>query len=215
MGCLMSEWAPMSGETPIADISGLIPKDVKTRHELNAVEAENIRKVVVRYLARKPGRRQAPFDLNWCLKLHRQMFGEVWRWAGVIRRVELNLGVEACRIQTDLQSLLDDIAYWREHPSMDLIEQSARLHHRAVAIHPFENGNGRWARMMANIWIKQQGGAPIHWPEETLGNTSVIREAYLTAVREADRGEYEALIELHRTYSVGTIHRSPGQPDVF
>ncbi len=78
----MAAWKPISGETPINDISGLTPKWVTTRAQLNDVEAQNIRKAVMRYLASKPSRRQAPFTLGWCYKLHRQMFGEVWRWAG-------------------------------------------------------------------------------------------------------------------------------------
>ena len=48
----MSQWNPIPGETPIADISGLIPKHVTSRAQLNIVEAENIRKVIVKYLAR-------------------------------------------------------------------------------------------------------------------------------------------------------------------
>src|SRR4051812_12252073 len=147
------------GETPI-DVSGLIPKGVTSRAQLNDLEAENIRAATVRYLAARPSRRQAPITLPWCLKLHKQMFGKVWRWAGTTRRTELNLGVPAHRIQTDLQSLLDDAAYWRDHAAFDVIEQASRLHHRAVYVHPFLNGNGRWSRLLANIWLRQ-AGAPL------------------------------------------------------
>ena len=38
---------------------------------------------------------------------------------------------------------------------IDLSEQAVLLHHRAVQIHPFENGNGRWSRLLANIWLKK------------------------------------------------------------
>ena len=197
----MSGWTPVAGETPIDDIAGLIPKHVKTRKQLNGVEAENIRKAVLKYLARKPSRRAAPFDLAWCLKLHKQMFGEVWRWAGEQRQVELNIGAPQHQILVSLQSLLDDLRYWRDHPGMELIEQAARLHHRSVAVHPFLNGNGRWARLLANIWLKQNGGAPVLWPESTIGDASAIRDEYLAAIRAADRGDYRPIIELHRRYA--------------
>jgi Fic-DOC domain mobile mystery protein B len=197
----MSGWAPIPGETPIDDISGLIPQHVKTRRELNAVEAENIRKVFVRYLAGKPSRKQAPFHLTWCLKLHKQMFGDVWRWAGERRQRDLNLGLPHYQIDVAIQNALDDLAYWREQGDMDLLEQGARIHHRAVAIHPFLNGNGRWSRLLANIWLKQNGGVPVQWPETTLGDTSTIREEYLAAVRAADNGDYSAIIELHRRFA--------------
>ena len=73
------------------------------------------------------------------------------------RTAELNIGVPPHRIDVDLKNLMDDLAFWRESGEMDLIEQVARLHHRSVAIHPFLNGNGRWSRLLANIFLKQSG----------------------------------------------------------
>jgi fido (protein-threonine AMPylation protein) len=32
-----------------------------------------------------------------------------------------------------------------------LVGRSVRPRHEAVRIHPFENGNGRWARLLANM----------------------------------------------------------------
>lgn len=199
----MAVWKPIPGETPIDDISGLKPKGVTTRAQLNDVEARNIRKAVMRYLVTKPSRRQAPFTLRWCYKLHRQMFGEVWQWAGHKRATELNLGVPPHRIDVDLKNLMDDLAFWRESGEMDLIEQVARLHHRTVAIHPFLNGNGRWSRLLANIFLKQSGNKLTIWPEETVGNASIIRDEYLAAVRSADAGDYAPLIALHQRYTHG------------
>jgi len=128
----MAVWKPLPRETPLDNVSGLKPKGVTTRAQLNEVEARNIRKAVMHYLLAKPSRRQAFFTLDWCYKLHRQMFGEVWRWAGQNRTTELNLGVPPHRIDVDLQNLLDDLAYWRDKGEMDTLEQVARLHHRAV-----------------------------------------------------------------------------------
>jgi Fic-DOC domain mobile mystery protein B len=190
------------GQTPVGDISGLIPRGVISRQRLNFLEAENIRKAVLRYLSARPTRRQAPFTLDWCYKLHRQMFGNVWHWAGTRRASELNLGVPAHRIDIDLQNLLDDLLYWRERNQMSHIEQSARLHHRAVQIHPFLNGNGRWSRLLANIYLKQSGNPLTIWPEQTVGEASVIRQEYLTAVRAADSGDYSLLIQLHTRYTI-------------
>jgi len=197
----MAVWNPIPGETPIDDISGLKPKGVTTRSQLNNAEAANIRKAVMRSLAAKPSRRQAPFTLAWCYKLHDQMFGDVWRWAGQRRTTRLNIGVAAHRIDVDLQSLMDDLAFWRANDEMDTIEQAARLHHRSVFIHPFINGNGRWSRLLANIFLKQSIDEVTIWPEETVGNASIIRDEYLAAVRAADGGNYQPLIALHRRYT--------------
>ena len=194
----MPRFDPIPGETPIDDLSGLIPTGIQTRAELATVEAENIRKAVVRYLGRRPSTRTAPFTSDWVLRLHKEMFGAVWTWAGEIRRTQKNLGVSAREIRVELKKLLDDLAYWRNDSSMDPAEQSARLHHRAVVIHPFENGNGRWARLVTNIYTKQTTGLVTAWPEATIGATSVLRDRYLEILRAADAGDLAPLVALHR-----------------
>ncbi|MGH7244176.1 MAG: mobile mystery protein B [Phycisphaerales bacterium] len=195
----MSFDPPIPGQTPLDDVSGLRIKDIRTTGELNAAEAENIRKVVLKYLVSKPRPRSAPFDVAWLLRLHKQMFGDVWTWAGVLRTSQTNIGSAPHAIETDLYNLLADLREW-EKSGMPLLEQAARLHHGAVRIHPFPNGNGRWSRMLANIWLKLNGAEPIEWPETTIGTASTIRGEYLDAVRAADRGDLSSLLALHEKF---------------
>lgn len=192
----MSEWTPIAGETPIDDLSGLKDKSITTRAQLAVAEAENILTATVEYLAAPPSKQEAPFDLQWAKKLHAEMFAEVWDWGGKIRQTELNIGVPAHTVETSLVELLDDLTVWKE-TDMPLIEQAARLHHRAVLIHPFPNGNGRWSRMLADIWLLQHGNKPIPWPAD-LDGQSPIRDEYLKALREADGHNLEPLMELYR-----------------
>ena len=152
------------------------------RAELNRAEAENIREAVVKYLAAKPSRRSAPFTLEWTKRLHKQMFGDVWKWAGAFRRENLNLGCDWHQVPMQLQALLDDLEFW-EGQGDAFLDQSVWLHHRSVRIHPFSNGNGRVARMLANIWLKRRGQAITMWPEEAIGSKSVIRGEYIETPR--------------------------------
>ena len=191
---------PIPGETPLEKeyLACLKTKGITTRSQLNKLEAENIRKVVVKYLSGSPTKKTAPFDFAWCLKLHKEMFGDAWTWAGVIRRRDLNIGIAFGQIEPSLYNLMGDLKFWAELP---LIEQAARLHHKAVEIHPFENGNGRWSRMLANIWLNLNKHPLTNWPEETVGERSVIREEYIAAVQAADNGDYAAINELHRRFT--------------
>ncbi len=196
----MTGWQTRPADTPIDDISGLKVKGVTTRSELNKIEAENIRKVVVKYLAAKPDRRAARFDLAWVLQLHREMFGDVWRWAGTVRTSVTNIGVAPNQIEVGLTGLLDDLALW-EQQGEDELYQAVMLHHRAVHIHPFQNGNGRWARLLGNIWLRLLGHQLTEWPEETIGAESVIRDEYIMAIKAADDGDYGPLLDLHRRFA--------------
>lgn len=199
----MTDWQSIPDETPI-DPSGLKPalrRIVHGRAQLNIVEAENIRLATVKYLAGTPTRRGAPFTPKWMLKLHAEMFGNVWLWAGTPRTVELNLGCPAWRIQTDLHNLAEDLRCWSS-PAMPWVEQAATLHYRAVKIHPFLNGNGRWARLLANIWLKLHGAPLTLWPESGVsGGTSPIRGQYIQALKSADQDDLSLLIGLHAKHA--------------
>jgi len=203
MGKHVTTWKATPGETPI-DPSGLRPrlrKIVYNRRQLIPYEAENIRIAIRKYLATIPSPRKARFTEEWALRLHREMFGKVWMWAGELRTLELTLGVAPEHVATEFRKLFADIHHWQE-PDMPLIVQAATLHHRAVWIHPFENGNGRWARLLANIRLRQHGQPLTRWPETGIaGHESPIREEYIAALHEADQHNMGPLVALHRRYT--------------
>jgi Fic-DOC domain mobile mystery protein B len=198
----MAAWESIEGETPI-DPSHLKDKSIKTREQLNIAEAENILNPIVKYLGAKPSKKLAPFDLNWFKQLHEEMFCDVWEYSGRFRLEDLNLGCQWQNIQTELYQLEGDIAYWMENATYETLEIAVRIHFRAVQIHPFPNGNGRWSRLLGNIFLKQNDHRLVKWPEETIGvEKSVARDAYLAAVKKADTGDLSDLIALHREYLV-------------
>lgn len=190
------------GATPYTDdISGLkikipIGKQL-TRKDVFDAEAENIRKAIMFYLTDIPDKNVAPFDLSWMLQLHEEMFGDVWAWAGTPRKTELTLGVEANKIFHSLKYLCDDIEYWQEHNSFDILTIAVLIHYHAVRIHPFANGNGRWSRMLANIYLMQRGEQPVKWNENSLAQDNRHRKDYIDAIKKCDQGDFESLIKMH------------------
>jgi Fic-DOC domain mobile mystery protein B len=189
----------LPGETPIDDITGLKVCAVATRRQLSLIEAENIRKVLVKYFGGDLSSEIAPFDLTWAKKLHQEMYGDVWDWAGQFRQRDLNLGCSWTQIQERAHNVFEDLSYWKDE-GVDLVEQATRLHHQAGFIHPFLNGNGRWARMLTNIWLCLHGSPDVAWPEETIGSDSPIRSGYIEALKAADDGDTDLLLVLHRQY---------------
>ncbi len=193
-----NRWPSVPGETPIDDVSGLLVKGVTTRRELNQLEAENIALPFAKYLVGRLSPDEAPFTFHWMMDLHKEMFGNVWAWAGSPRKCDLNLGCAWHLVEQQVWDLELTIPYWRQQ---EPFEQAARLHHRAVSIHPFLNGNGRWSRLLANIWLRLKGERSTEWPEPKLGDASSIRIEYIQAMKAADRLDYQPLIELHRTFA--------------
>lgn len=71
-----------------------------------------------------------------------------------------------------------------------------------VWVHPFEDGNGRWARLLANIWLMQHDQPVTIWPATDLRDTeSPIRGEYIAAMKQADIRNYGPLIDLHKKFS--------------
>ncbi len=144
--------------------AGLIPSWVTFRHELNEVEQANIAKGAQWAWRQK---RRELLEERFVCDLHKRMLGDVWTWAGDYRITERNIGVPAWRIATDLRGLLDDTHLWITQTVYPPDELAVRFHHRLVAIHPFPNGNGRHARLMADLLIIRLGGAAFTWAEAT------------------------------------------------
>lgn len=191
----------LEGETPLADISGLKLKWVRTVSDLSKVEFTNVGKAIYKHTVRKPTNRTAPFTSLWMCRVHKDMYADVWTWAGIPRKTALNIGVTWEQVEVSLEQLAADLQAWQAGADFDLIAQAATMHHRAVQIHPFLNGNGRWARLLANIWLLKHGSEATRWPEAGMvKHASPIRGHYIAALKEADRGDLEPLISLHRTY---------------
>jgi Fic-DOC domain mobile mystery protein B len=192
------------GETPLTDFDGLRNRRIRTRSQLAVAEAENIRRAVIRYLVAVPSRKSATFNFGWMLGLHTEMFGDVWSWAGQIRTRPLSLGSDPAHIGEHLAQLCDDIR-GREPYMPSMLEQAVLIHHRAVQIHPFRNGNGRWSRMLSNLWLRIHQCPIVEWPAG-IGLESPIRSEYLACLRAADAHDMAPLLELHAR------HQPPPRP---
>lgn len=162
---------------------GLIPAHIAYRRELNEAEQENIARGQDWAFAR---RRREILDEKLIKDLHRHMLGDVWRWAGTFRTNEKNLGVPPYQIPVDLHQLLDDARAWVELKSYPPDELAVRFHHRLVSIHPFPNGNGRHARLMADLLVMRLGGERFSWGRATLQTAADVRGRYITALKAAD-----------------------------
>lgn len=188
-------WRVVAGETPI-DRSHLKDCSITTRRELCRAEALNIAKAFVKYLSAAPAKKFTPFDYSWLLRLHKEMFCDVWMWAGKPRQENLTMGVDWPLVPEQILSLTRDLPSWGQFGT-SLLEQAARLHYRAVWIHPFMNGNGRWARLLANIWLRLNGSPIVLWPDENIDQESAIRSEYIKALKFADQGDFGPLLALH------------------
>ena len=98
-----------------------------------------------------------------------------------------------------LRDLINDVRYQIEHDTYPPDEMAARFHHRLVAIHPFPNGNGRHARMMADLLIQKLGQPRFTWGSKSLTDATETRTRYIEALRAADGGDMAPLMGFVRS----------------
>ena len=180
------------GATPLDpdEARALIPSHVATQAELNEWEHDNI----VDGERWAFGRRRRNFlTPEYLQRLHREMFGATWRWAGQWRTTEKNIGIAPERIPVAVRELLQDVAAQVDAHSYPIREIAARLHHRLVQIHPFANGNGRLARTYADLLLFANDEPRFTWGDSDLQALGVARERYIEALRAADARDYGPL----------------------
>lgn len=91
---------------------------------------------------------------------------------------------------SDVPARMQSLIRWLEKTlskeDSRLLPILAKLHHEFVLIHPFDDGNGRVARILVNYVLLRQGYPPLIVPTER-------KKDYLAALRLADAGEITEL----------------------
>jgi len=180
------------------ELLGLKAKHITNRGELNELEGANIVEGLT-WLERRSSSFNVLTD-NTAREVHKRLFGQIWGWAGMYRLTEKNIGVSVWHIATEMRTCLDDAQHWQDNNIYEPLEATARLHHKLVWIHPFANGNGRWARVMADAYLAGTDRETfLDWSAGgTLVADSDHRANYIAALRAADGYKFQPLIRFVR-----------------
>ena len=187
-----------TGATPLNpnEIEGLIPDYITTQEELNILEQQNIIEGINWADHQK---KPDVLSITFNYELHKQMFNQVWKWAGEPRKTDKNIGCHWQQIPTQLSNFFENACYRIESKKHNWNELAAWFHHKLVSVHVFPNGNGRHARLMTDILLKSNNQKPLTWgqkmhsfPIEVEGNT---RKAYISALKKADKNDFIDLIK--------------------
>lgn len=173
----------------------LIPAHIADRNDLNEAEQENITRGQDWAL----GRRRDLMSEKFIKDLHKRMLGDVWKWAGEFRQSERNLGIPFYEIPVAIRQLLGDVKAWIEYKSYPPDEIAVRFHHRLVQIHPFPNGNGRHARLMADLLVMSLGGERFSWGRGNLRDVGTMRKTYIAVLQAADNHDIVPLLAFARS----------------
>ncbi|MFZ1694117.1 MAG: Fic family protein [Flavobacteriales bacterium] len=128
------------------------------------------------------------FDLAYLQRMHRLALGHPYAFAGKWREVNLSKGGFNFPSAKFLDATMQDFERSMLKPLPDLYEDRealirdvALVHGELLFIHPFREGNGRTARLLADMMAQKQGHGKLHW--ERIGR--VRFDDYVQAVQQA------------------------------
>ncbi len=196
---MMNEFNYPPGATPLNpdETEGLIPTNITTREELDRWEQDNINEALI-WLEKQ--RLKDVFCESFMKKLHKKMFGNVWKWAGTFRQSGKTIGTNWYNLSVDLKNLCDDVQFLIDNKTFSQDEIAVRFHHRLVSIHLFPNGNGRHARLMTDILLEYVlNRSRFTWGSADLSKYDEDRKIYIDALHAADKGDYQPLMVFARS----------------
>ena len=164
--------------------------------ELEAVLLEKLYRLVL--IDDFPDRALTVADL---LRWHRQWLGNVYAWAGELRSVNLGKAdiqfAAAAQIPRLLeefeQQCLQQFTPCNDLSPEELVNALAVTHVELILIHPFREGNGRLARLLADAMAVQAGVGPLDY-----SSWDANRTRYFAAIQHGLAQDYAPMTELMR-----------------
>jgi cell filamentation protein len=140
-----------------------------------------------------------PISIGDIFEWHRKWFANVYEWAGQERSVNMAKGDFPFATAQQIPFLLKELnkiylsKYTPCHLMDDeaLIEAIAVVHVEFILIHPFREGNGRIARLLANVMAVQAGKLELDF-----SSWDSDKEKYFMAIQAGMDCNYEPLKQL-------------------
>jgi cell filamentation protein len=142
-------------------------------------------------------------------RMHKNWLGRIYDWAGEYRTLNISKGAftfaAAVRVPTLMQEfergLLRKYTPCRFDTLTDQASALAIVHAELILIHPFRDGNGRCARLLATLMGLQAGLPALDFG----GIRGAKKSEYIAAVHAALSRDYDPMTQLFREVIARTV----------
>lgn len=139
------------------------------------------------------------FTTEYILNIHKLALNHLYSFAGKYRNVNLSKSgfqfSPALYLSQSMKEFNDEILLKLPDTYFDekiLIKDVAIVHAELLFIHPFREGNGRAARILANLMVRKAGYNPIKFDDIK----EELFEQYISAVQMAALKDYKPMTYL-------------------
>lgn len=165
---------------------------IQDQSELNSVERQFV------LLKSSQAEQETIFkniDFNFYKKLHKQLFGDLYEWAGTVRSMNISKkGTVFCnfedieRIGTLKFQRLAEQNYLKGLTKSRFIDELTEFYHDMNMLHPFREGNGRTLRLFITLLVRNAG--------YTLNFSDCDSDLLMIATIKAAQGDLSSLKEV-------------------
>ncbi len=156
------------------------------------------------------------FSANDICAMHRQWLGSIYEWAGIYRQVFISKGGFPFAAPAFIPELMYEFEKNSLQPYTPCVLQERKdaataiaiVHTEFLLIHPFREGNGRIARLLATL-MALQAGLPFLDYSKLKGKK---KDFYFSAVREGLNKNYAPMQQVFSDVIAWTLHVSGEQP---
>ena len=192
---LEAEFEPGSGRRVLKNLLG-----IKKKRQMNKRETEALLSVTRRLIEEtRPEQRFTADDIR---RTHKLWLGDIYPWAGQYRSVNVAKGgfhfaaaEQVPRLMQEFENgPLREFTPCQFHKTEEQARAMAVVHAELVLIHPFREGNGRCARLLA-VLMGLQAGLPVL---DFSGVRGQEKARYIAAVHAALDRNYEPMTATFR-----------------
>lgn len=165
---------------------------IQDQSELNSVERQFV------LLKSSQAEQETIFkniDFNFYKELHKQLFGDLYEWAGTVRSMNISKkGTIFCnfedieRIGTLKFQRLAEQNYLKGLTKSRFIDELTEFYHDMNMLHPFREGNGRTLRLFITLLVRNAGYA--------LNFSDCDNDLLMIATIKAAQGDFSLLKEV-------------------
>lgn len=103
-------------------------------------------------------------DFNFYKNLHKQLFDDLYEWAGTVRNINISKkGTVFCN-SDDIERIgklkfdrLKSLNFLKNTPKDQFLDELTELYHDLNMLHPFREGNGRTLRLFITLLVRNTG----------------------------------------------------------
>lgn len=103
-------------------------------------------------------------DFNFYKNLHKQLFDDLYEWAGTVRNINISKkGTVFCN-SDDIERIgklkfdrLKSLNFLKKTPKDQFLDELTELYHDLNMLHPFREGNGRTLRLFITLLVRNAG----------------------------------------------------------